>query len=58
MLTLDEIKVAVVMMRRAQCTGEEAADVAIVLEKLLHEYAKMTAPKTPVPIIEDEDGNN
>jgi hypothetical protein len=38
------------MMKRAQCKGEEAAAVAVTLQKLEHLFAKMTAPKTEVPV--------
>jgi hypothetical protein len=55
MLNEQEIAVAVVMMKRAQCRGEEAAAVATVIQKLEHEYAKLTAPKTDVPVVEADE---
>ncbi len=34
MLTNEELKVAIIMMKRASCTGEESAAVATVIMKL------------------------
>jgi hypothetical protein len=37
-----------------QCTGEEAAPVAVVIQKLTHEFERLTAPKVDVPVVDEE----
>jgi hypothetical protein len=54
MLDANELQVAIVMMKRAQCTGEEAAPVAVVIQKLTHEFERLTAPKVDVPVVDEE----
>lgn len=44
MLTPEDIKVAVVMMKRATCTGEESGAVAVVIQKLVQEYERLVRP--------------
>ena len=44
MLTPNQIKCAVVMIGRANCTGVEAKEVASTLDALSELYAQMTAP--------------
>ncbi len=43
MLTPDHLKVAIVMINRAPCKGEEARDVAITLQALGDLYEQATA---------------
>lgn len=55
MLTAEELKVAIVMMMRAQCNGEEAAAVAMVIQKLNAEFNRLTAPPVPMESKEWDD---
>lgn len=41
-INADVLRTAIVMIRRATCTGEEAAPVAITLEVLGREYKRLT----------------
>lgn len=43
MLTLEELKVAIVMMKRASCSGEESPAVATVINKLDRLYNEQAA---------------
>jgi len=49
MLTQDEIKVAVVMIGRAECKGSEAGAVAAVIKKLTTLYEALA--------VDDEEDN-
>lgn len=52
-LTQDILKVAIVMISRAPCKGEEAQDVAITLAALKAEFEKLGQPN----IDEDDNGD-
>ena len=43
MITPDRIRVAIVMMRRASCTGDEAKNVAAAIDAFEALYEHMTA---------------
>jgi len=49
-MTAEQLRVAIVMILRAPCKGEEATGVAATLEALMAEYSRVTK--------EDEDGND
>lgn len=53
MLTADHIKVAIVMVSRASCSGEEATNVAATLQALHAEHERLTAKAN-----EDTNGND
>lgn len=53
MLTPDILKVAIVMIGRATCKGDEATDVAITLQALKHEFDRLSAQEP-----EDPNGND
>ncbi len=55
MLTPDNVKVAVVLMLRAPCTGEEAKNVALAIDAFTAMHNQMTAPLPPV---EADDAND
>ena len=42
MLTVEELKVVLLMMGRAQCSGNEAKPVAVVMEKVEQEIKRLT----------------
>ncbi len=56
-LSLETIKVAVVCIKRANITGEEAASVVKALHELVA-YADTLSPKLPPADAEDNDGDN
>ncbi len=60
MITPAQLRTAIIMMRRAPLTGEEAADAASAIQALEATYEAMTAPKLPVEEPEDidEDGDD
>lgn len=56
-LTAENIKCAIVMICRANCTGAEAADVAETLRALNEEYVVLSGPFPTAPAQEDENGD-
>ncbi len=55
MLTQDDLKIAIIMMKRASCTGEESASVATVILKLEAWYNSLQTPATPLLPAPEED---
>lgn len=45
-LNAEEIKVAIIMMKRASCSGEESGAVATVIMKLEQEYLALQPEAT------------
>lgn len=54
LLKPDHIRVAITMMGRANCTGQEAAAVATTIQVLQQELQRMSAPP-PMPEPEPEE---
>lgn len=42
MLTLEQLKVVLLMMGRAQCSGNESKAVAVVMDKVEQEIKRLT----------------
>ncbi len=55
-LTAADLKVSIVMIRRAQCTGEEALNVAATLQKL-EKLFQITAQAEASGPVETEEEN-
>lgn len=55
LLKPDHIRVAITMMGRANCTGQEAAAVATTIQVLQQELQRMSAPPKPMPEKEPEE---
>jgi hypothetical protein len=54
MFTPDEMKVMLSFIGRADIKGSEATNAAFVIQKLSHEIQKAEAPKTDVPVKDDD----
>ena len=58
MFNLEELKVIIVMMKRASCSGEEATAVAITLDKIVKAAVQLEKDAQQIPKVEIEDGDN
>ena len=66
MITPDHVRVAIVMMRRASCTGDEAKNVAAAIDAFEELYEQMTVARKSAAIAaqaldedsEEKDGND
>ena len=53
MLSVDQLKVAIVMINRAPLKGDEARNVANTLDALEAQYRVLTAPQAKMPSVEE-----
>ena len=69
MITPDRVRVAIVMMRRASCTGDESKNVAAAIDVFEALYEQLTAASKSAQTVaqtldtstkdsEDDDGND
>lgn len=52
MITPDNVKVAIVMMRRASCTGDEAKNVALAIDAFERLFVQMSQAQAEQPKVE------